>query len=98
MLRFNRARPIARNLDRTFGPFRTNPYWSPKQPVFQRLQFERHPIKIWSDELWGGLGACLRIGSVCRVTAEVRLGSFRGGKKPRFDDLLTIYRGGNTLG
>src|SRR5258708_1775477 len=98
MPRIGRARSIARNLDRTFGPLGAIPDRSPEQPVFQRLQFGRHPVKLRPDELWGGLGACLRVGSVCRVAAEVRLGCYRGGKKPGFSDLLRIYRGGNTLG
>src|SRR5260221_14617906 len=98
MPRIGRARSIARNLDRTFGPLGAIPDRSPEQPVFQRLQFGRHPVKLRPDELWGGLGACLRVGSVCRVAAEVRLGCYRGGKKPGFSDLLRIYRGGNTVG
>src|SRR5260221_5212898 len=98
MPRIGRARSIARNVDRTFGPLGAIPDRSPEQPVFQRLQFGRHPVKLRPDELWGGLGACLRVGSVCRVAAEVRLGCYRGGKKPGFSDLLRIYRGGNTLG
>ena len=94
VFRVGRTRAKPGNLNGTLRPFRTVPDRAPQHPVFQPLEFRRHPFEIRADELWGRLNAYLGVVQCYRPGNNGRLDRYRSGKNATInrDAHVTLLR------